>query len=107
MLLLLAAFARAQDKPGSAFRFQSDEKVRRSIDLKEVRKGVRGEPRDGIPAIKTPKHAPAGGAPWVTDSMRVIGLAIGGEARAYPLYILQVHEMVDDVLGGVPVAPNY
>ena len=110
---LIWATAAAQDKKPenpeqSAFRFRNDKSIKHSINLKEVVPGTRKpDPRDAIPAIKKPKHAPADKAPWVTDDMRVIGLSINGESRAYPLYILQVHEMVDDVLGGMPVAPNY
>ncbi len=38
---------------------------------------------------------------------RVIGLAIAGQARAYPLRMLVWHEVVNDTLGGVPVAVTY
>ena len=34
----------------------------------------------------------------------VIGLAINGPARAYPLQILMRHEIVNDELGGVPIS---
>ncbi len=34
----------------------------------------------------------------------VIGLELDGEVRACPLRVLIRHEIVDDVLGGVPVA---
>ena len=37
----------------------------------------------------------------------VIGLVINGDARAYPLRILIWHEIVNDVVGGVPVAITY
>jgi len=107
-VLLFAALLLAQDKPLSAFRFREDESGKRVINVKHVRLGTRKpEPRDAIPAIKKPEHAPADKAPWVLDKHRVIGLVVNGEARAYPLYILEAHELVDDVLGGVPVAPNF
>jgi len=97
-LLLFAAVAAAGEEK-SAFLFPKDKDVRHSINLDEVKAGTRKkDPRDAIPAIKKPKHAPAGEAPWVLDEMRVIGLSINGEARAYPLYILETHELVDDVL---------
>ncbi len=114
LVLLFAALVFAQGKkkepeePLSAFLFLEKENVKHSINLTQVRAGTRNaDPRDAIPAIKKPEHAPADKAPWVLDNQRVIGLVVNGEARAYPLYILSVHEMVDDVLGGVPVAPNY
>ena len=37
----------------------------------------------------------------------VIGLVINGDAQAYPLRILIWHEIVNDVVGGVPVAITY
>ena len=32
-----------------------------------------------------------------------MGLAINGEAKAYPVEVLNFREMVNDVVGGVPV----
>ena len=93
----------------SAFSFLTDpHRVARSIKLHEVRRGVDAvDPRDKIRTILEPKHAAADQAPWVTDGSRVLGVALNGEARAYPLYLLQVHELANDVLGGVAIAPNY
>lgn len=44
---------------------------------------------------------------FLVDSDRVIGVVIAGEARAYPLRILNWHEIVNDVLGGQPIAVTY
>ncbi len=38
---------------------------------------------------------------------RVIGIEIGGEARAYPFRVVAWHEVVNDSLLGVPVAVTY
>lgn len=38
---------------------------------------------------------------------RVVGVEIGGEARAYPLRILNWHEVANDTVGGVPIAVTY
>jgi len=64
--------------------------------------------RDSIQAIDDPQYE-AGkqvGAALDADE-RVIGVVINGEARAYPLPILSVHEIVNDVIGGVPVAVTW
>ena len=37
----------------------------------------------------------------------VIGLSIDGESKAYPVNILSRHEIVNDVVGGVPVAVTF
>ena len=61
-------------------------------------------PRGGIPAIFDPVFVMAAEA-QMPDSAWVLGLVINGEARAYDLNILNHHEVVNDVVGGLPVAP--
>jgi hypothetical protein len=65
-----------------------------------------GPPRDGIPSIDRPKFVAAGEA-RLQPRDRVLGLAIGGIARAYPVRILNWHEVVNDRFGDVPVAITY
>ena len=117
VLVLLAAFARpgGDEDDLSAFRLKSHPKqVKHSIKLAEVKQGVqapgRPDPRDIIRTILKPEHVTAKEAlraGWVRPTTRVLGMTINGESRAYPLYVLQVHELANDTLGGVPVAPNY
>lgn len=40
---------------------------------------------------------------YLVDSDVVIGVSIGGEARAYPLSWMTFHEVANDVVGGTPV----
>ncbi len=49
----------------------------------------------------------AGHGPLLKPSVRVIGVERNGEARAYPLRIVQLHEVCNDLLGGVPIAVTY
>jgi hypothetical protein len=44
---------------------------------------------------------------YLVSSDRVIGVTINGESRAYPLLIMQCHEIANDRLGGVPIAVTY
>ena len=44
---------------------------------------------------------------WMTPSEQVIGLEIEGETKAYPINMLSRHEIVDDVVGGKPVAVTW
>jgi len=44
---------------------------------------------------------------YLTTHDRVIGVEIDGEARAYPLLQLTVHEVINDTLGGHPIAVIY
>lgn len=108
LLALLILPLAAEEGSPSAFRLREDPDVKATIDLDEVREGTAAkEPRDAIPAIRKPEAMKAADATWLADGDRVLGIEINGEARAYPLRILEAHEVVDDVLGGVPVAPNY
>lgn len=66
-----------------------------------------GPPKDGIPAILSPKLVPASKASFLDDADRVVGVAGDGEAKAYPLRILNWHEVVNDSLGRRPVAVTY
>jgi hypothetical protein len=65
-------------------------------------------PRDAIPAILDPRPllAPARAA-GLRDDARVLGVALGGEAHAYPIAFLSWHEIVNDVVGGRPIAATW
>ncbi len=62
---------------------------------------------DGIPALTNPRLVVASAAAYLTPEEPVFGLAVNGDARAYPLRILDWHEMVNDRVGGVPIALAY
>jgi len=77
-----------------------------TVDLGEIQSG--GPPKDGIPAIDHPKFERAQKADaWLDPREPVISLQVGGVARAYPLQILVYHEIVNDVVAGVPVAVTF
>jgi len=65
-----------------------------------------GPPRDGIPAIDRPRFVDAARS-GLEAKDRVLGLRLGGEARAYPVRILNWHEIVNDRVDGRPVAVTY
>ena len=62
---------------------------------------------DGIPALTNPTLIPAAEADYLSPEEEVFGVEINGDARAYPLRILDWHEMFNDVIGGVPVSLAY
>ena len=75
------------------------------VDPAEIRDG--GPPKDGIPAIDDPRFRRVAEVHDLADAEPVIGLTVSGESRAYPLRILTWHEIVNDVIAGVPVAVTY
>lgn len=66
-----------------------------------------GPPKDGIPAISDPEALAGKHATYLKPGDRVIGVEHGGEARAYPLRVLNYHEIVNDRVGEQPVAVTY
>jgi hypothetical protein len=77
-----------------------------NVDLREFIAG--GPPKDGIPAIDAPRYESIADArAWLSDKSPVISLAVGDEARAYPLAILIWHEIANDTLGGKPVVVTF
>ncbi|MEM8782023.1 MAG: DUF3179 domain-containing (seleno)protein [Planctomycetota bacterium] len=63
-----------------------------------------GVPKDGIPSITDPQFAPAASQTQWEGDARVVGVVVGDKARAYPLAMLNRHEIVNDTLGGTPIA---
>jgi hypothetical protein len=67
-----------------------------------------GVGRDGIPPIDNPQFESIEDASeWLSDQSPVIAVEIEGLARAYPLAILTRHEIVNDVIGEIPVAVTF
>lgn len=62
---------------------------------------------DRIPAIDQPQWAPADAASFMADDEAVIGVVIDGRAKAYSLWHLDRHEIVNDWFGEVPVAVTW
>lgn len=62
---------------------------------------------DGIPPLENAPMIPGREADYLLDDEPVFGLEINGEARAYPLRIIDNHEMANDTIGGVPVSIAY
>ncbi len=58
--------------------------------------------KDDIKPIYDPSFVSAGEAKLLGED-HVMGVAINGDARAYPIGVLRFREMVNDVVGGVPL----
>jgi hypothetical protein len=66
-----------------------------------------GPPPDGIPPVDWPRFQAASAVDWLAAAEPVAMVELGGDAKAYPLQILVWHEIVNDQVGGVPVAVTY
>ncbi|MCB1218796.1 DUF3179 domain-containing protein [bacterium] len=79
-----------------------------------------GLPRDGIRSLQDPPVVQGSEVPeinkrerrlyhrkFIVSGDRVVGVSINGEQRAYQINILNYHEIVNDTLGGVPIAVVY
>lgn len=75
-----------------------------SVPVDAIRRG--GPPRDGIPAIDKPRFVSAVQSGLAAGD-RVLGVALGSIARAYPVRILNWHEVVNDDFAGRAVAITY
>ncbi len=81
---------------------------RRTIELDELVRGLRGaDPRDLIPPIDIPKFERVPSVEWLADNEPGVVFSVGGDARFYPLSVLTRHEVVNDRVGGTPVAVTY
>ena len=78
---------------------------RSSVPQEEIQRG--GPPKDGIPALTDPPVVAAEAATFLRPEDRVLGVALNGQARAYPIKILNWHEVVNDRLGETPISVTY
>lgn len=66
-----------------------------------------GPPKDGIPALTDPIFIPGDTASYLRDHDRVLGVFINGQAKAYPIRIMNWHEIINDKLGGEAITVTY
>ena len=64
-------------------------------------------PKDAIPAILSPSFDEGRKATWLKGTDLVVGVEIGGDSRAYPVPTLSRHEIVNDKVGGIPIAVTW
>jgi len=75
---------------------------RHAVPYEEIISG--GPPKDGIPSIDLPSFGASGDVHDLAPPEPVISVLIDDEARAYPLRIMIWHEIVNDIVGGIPIA---
>ncbi len=86
--------------PGNNTFFSADATLSPDYRLREQLR------RNDIPAIDNPTFHSANASPYPPEHL-VIGVEINGDARAYSVPLLSRHEIVNDEIGGVPVAVTW
>ncbi len=117
VLLTAAATVCAQERSGPEIAkdggfawIDGDDTIPHRVERKVVEKGIAkdGHPIDALKSIDTPRfyasHDEAAKHLGLRDDDRVLGVAVGKDARAYPTRILDRHEIVNDTIGGRPLA---
>ncbi len=105
-ILLISIILLSTDEERNIFNLSFGQEIKHTVPLDKIVSG--GPPQDGIPSIDNPKFQSVQEADEILeDSELVLGLNINGDIRAYPLQILVWHEIVNDVVGGEPVAITY
>jgi hypothetical protein len=97
--------AKLAQSPISTYGWRTDFS-RYTVPFSEILSG--GVQRDGIPPIDNPKFTTTKAASdWIGEQEPVIAFEFNDDTRAYPLQILTWHEIVNDEVGGVPVAITF
>ncbi len=78
----------------------------RTINLSQIPDYYASIPPDGIPPIYAPRFVNAQDAQLQPDEL-VLGIAIEGQAKAYPVTVLRFREMVNDELAGLPILATW
>ena len=66
-----------------------------------------GPPKDGIPAILKPVFINRNQADFLSPDDQVIGVKVGNQTKAYPIKILNWHEVVNDTMNGLPIVVTF
>jgi hypothetical protein len=92
--------------PRGAEREFSTDFSKHSVPYNEILSG--GPGKNGIPAIDNPQFISVSAADeWLQPQEPVIFVHVNDDVRAYPIQILIWHEIVNDTIGGVPLAVTF
>lgn len=99
LMIALTVFPVAQSQTKNGFDLGNS-----SILVEDIKSG--GPPKDGIPAIDHPKFLSASKAS-LSNNDRILGVHENGIAKAYPIAIMNYHEIVNDLFGNKAVVVTY
>ncbi len=111
-LSLVSMPAPSEERPSGTFSidilhdtFGYTDETPRTVPFSELRQGC--PERDCIPAIDQPKFLAVDEAVYLSDEEFVLAVVHNGETKVYPTRILLAHEIVNDVVGGEPMAITF
>ncbi|MDC9720809.1 MAG: DUF3179 domain-containing protein [Gammaproteobacteria bacterium] len=103
LMVLWSALAVANHASATSLNgFNLDQSV---LPVDEILRG--GPPKDGIPAIDNPIFVSADKMDELHPNDMVLGITDGTHSKAYPIRILNWHEIVNDHLGDMPTLVTY
>ena len=76
-----------------------------TVPREEILRGR--QPKDGIKSLTHPRTSPVATASFLKPDDRVVGLTVDGVSRAYPMAVLNWHELINDHLGQTDLAITY
>lgn len=103
MILLLPACSVQNTEPGEAS--EGNESVSEWLIPESEVFSAQGQ--DGIPSVDSPKFSPVQDIHFVQDDRDVLGVKIGDEIRAYPIQVLDWHEVINDRFDEMNVAVTF
>ncbi|WP_432612861.1 DUF3179 domain-containing protein [Litoreibacter halocynthiae] len=103
--MVLASVGQAQS-PYLTAGWSNTDFSKTTVDLGEIRSG--GPGKDGIPAVDSPTFLKVSDERRISPREPVMTVELAGQRpRAYPIRYFMVHEIVNDVVGGVPIAVTF
>lgn len=81
------------------------EMVNLEIPATEIFQG--GPGKDGIPSLEIPRFADVNNADFIAEDELVIGVTLNGITKAYPIRIMNYHEVINDLFGDEQVAVTF
>lgn len=103
-ILILLLFPLAKNAVYSMMEMNGFTIIDPLVPTEEIMRG--GPPRDGIPSIDTPKFISANKT-QLQPHDKVLGITLNGVSKAYPINILNFHELVNDVFEDQPIAVSF
>lgn len=107
LILVLSTVSVAKADPSNwAREWPNTDFARSAVPFSEILSG--GPPKDGIPAIWDPTHIAVSQEQRLADREPVLTYEHPGQVpRAYPIRYLMWHEIVNDIVGGLPIAVTF